>query len=168
MVKRKSFYEFIDKKSREGRRHLHIIRDVLTKHGMKVSDFSEANDNDEPYIFLHNPEKESSFHGVRIYQIGEAIAFRIQREEKTQPYGTAYPLKIPDMFADLVEDMKEEEAGKKVMEYMCKELQKFFVLSSRAENDLPGYGLGLVGDPMDQFIVRSGGIDIARQVGNSI
>lgn len=167
-MKRPSFYEFIDKKAREGRRQLNIIRDVLNRGGMNVLDFIETHDDHDPYIFVRNPDSNASFHGVRIYPIGDGIAFRIQKEEKTEPYGYAYALKISDMFADLVDEMKQEEAGKKVMENICKELRKFFILSAKAEADDEGYGIGLSRDPLDRFIVQSSGIDIARQVGNSI
>jgi hypothetical protein len=164
-MKRKGFNEFIDKKARDGRRHLNIIRQVLHHGGLRVSDFTEQND-DDPYIFIKNPETKSTFHGVRIYVIGDSIAFRVQREEKTHPYGMAYSIKIPEMFADLVEDMKEEEAGKKVMENICKELKKFFVLSAKAEEDLQSFEIQ-GGDPLNRLVVQSTGVDVARQVGNS-
>lgn len=164
-VKKKSFSEFIDKKGREGRRQLHIIREVLRKGGMRVADHVES--NDDPYIFIANPEAASSFHGVRVYKIGNGVAFRIQREEKTHPYGTAYLLKIPEMFNDLVEDMKEEQAGKKVMEYMVKELKKFFLLSATAETGLQTPDVQGSGDALGRLIVQSSGTDISRQVGNS-
>ncbi len=167
MLKRQSFDEFIDKKAREGRRHLHIIRDVLHKGGLKVADYTEHREDDDPYVFLYNPESGSSFRGVRIYNIGDGVAFRIQREEKTQPYGSAYSLKIPDMFNDLVEDMDQEKAGKKVMEYIIKEMQRFFVKSGRVENELQSSEIQ-GSDPMSRLVIQSSGLDMARQVGNSI
>ncbi len=164
-MQKHTFHEFLDKKAREGKRQLGIISKVLSKGGLKVTDFVEKHEG-EPYLFLHNPEGGSSFHGVRIYQIGDGIAFRVQREAKTHPYGTAYSLKIPDMFTDLVEDMKEEEAGKKVMESICKEMRRFFVLSDKADSEIGSFGI-LPGDSLGGLLLQSPGVDLARTVGSS-
>ncbi len=165
-MKRKHFSEFIDKKSREGKRQLAIIREVLQKGGLKVVDFSHTEDED-PYIFVYNTQSNDSFHGLRLYKIGDSIAFRIQREEKTHPYGSAYSYKVSDMFNDLVEDMNEEHAGKKVMEYMVKEIQRFFLLSSRADAEMRSADLSGSGDPMGRLIIQSTGTEFSRGIGGS-
>lgn len=130
----KSFGEFIDKKQRDATKQLEIIEKILRKGGMKVENFLET-DHRDPYIFCVSPIKNGSFDGIRIYKIGDKIAFRIQKESKTHPYGRAYPLDIEEMFNDLLSDegIKESEAGKKVIESVNKEIRKFFERSSDAE-----------------------------------
>lgn len=130
----KSFGEFIDKKQRDATKQLEIIEKILRKGGMKVENFLDT-DSRDPYIFCVNPIKNGSFDGIRIYKIGDKIAFRIQKENKTHPYGRAYPLDIEEMFNDLLSDegIEESEAGKKVIESVNKEIRKFFERSSEAE-----------------------------------
>lgn len=132
----KSFGEFIDKKKRDATRQLEVVEKVLRKGGLKVESFLEA-DSKDPYIFCFNPSKNGSFEGIRLYKIGNTIAFRIQKESKTHPYGKAYPLNIEEMFNDLLsdEDVDEKTAGKKVMEAVAKEVRKFFERSAEAEKD---------------------------------
>jgi hypothetical protein len=91
----------------------------------------------EPYVFCHNPSKNSSFDGVRIYKIGTDLAFRIQKESKTHPYGAAYPLPIESMFNDFLSDegIDESQAGKKIIESVGKEIKKFFDKSAEAERN---------------------------------
>lgn len=155
------FLEFVDRKQREAKKHLHLIEKLLQKGGMQVSSFLEEED---PYIFLKFPSKGLSFDGIRIYEIGEMIAYRIQKEEKTHPYGKAYMLDIEDMFNDYMsENMKEEEAGHKVIESVVTELKKFFEKSMEAEEDLKNSGQdGL------NIIVKAGGSDYASQVLNKM
>jgi len=88
---RRTFSEFVDKKSREGKKQLDILQKVLAHNGLKVQDFLGE---EEPYIFVKSPTDELSFEGVRIYKIGSNIAFRVQKESATHPYGRAYPLDV--------------------------------------------------------------------------
>jgi len=85
------FQEFVDKKEREAIRQLNIVKKLLESREMKVKSYLKE---DDPYIFLVNPLKNTFFDGVRIYKIGNSLAFRVQKEEKTHPFGTAYPLDI--------------------------------------------------------------------------
>jgi hypothetical protein len=66
------------------------------------------------------------------------------------------------MFNDFMsENMKEEEAGKKVIESVVEELQKFFVKSAKAEQDLRDSGQDGTG-----LIVKTGGTDYSSTVLN--
>jgi hypothetical protein len=161
-----SFGEFVDKKSREAKKQLSIVREMLQRNGMKVADFVES-DEENPYIFVHNPQSDSSFGGVRIYKIADKIAFRIAREEKTHPYGRAYALKIPEMFNDYVsDDFKQEEAGKKVIESVVKEVQKFFATSAKAERDLQVKGSQVgTDDPLGRVLIQNVTGDISDSMG---
>lgn len=151
------FFEFIDRKQREAKKHLKLIERLLRKGGMSV--YSHLED-EEPYIFVKAPNKKLSFDGVRIYEIGEMIAYRIQKEEQTHPYGTAYMLDVEDMFNDFMsENMKEEEAGHKVIKSVVEELQKFFSKSGQAEQELNSSDQDRSG-----LIIKAGGTDYSSQV----
>lgn len=155
------FLEFIDRKQREAIKHLRLVERLLKKSGMQVSSFLE---DEDPYIFIKIPGKRLSFDGIRIYEIGDMIAYRIQKEEKTQPYGNAYLLDIEDMFNDYMsENMKEEEAGKKVIESVAEELTKFFKKSADAEEEIRGNG-----QDSSNLIIKSGGSDYSSTVLNKI
>jgi lipoate-protein ligase A len=155
----KTFVEFVNKKEREAKRHLKIIKKLLESQGMKVTD--HLDDSDEPYIFMFNPQQNVTFDGIRIYQIGTQIAFRIQKEETTQPFGKAYPLDIEEMFNDLMSDHhKPEDAGKKVVEAVANEIKKFFIQSADAERDLRNGEF----DPMGKIVIRGGQSDYSNMV----
>jgi hypothetical protein len=136
-MRRKSFGEFVDKKKRECIKQLGILKQILEQGGMKVENFIHAESDDEPYIFCASHAKNASFDGVRIYKIGDQLAFRVQKENKTHPYGSAYPLPIEEMFNDFLSDegTDQKKAGKKVMDAVIKEIKRFFEKSIEAEND---------------------------------
>lgn len=127
------FLEYVDKKKRDTRHHLALVEKLLKHKGMKVESFFEEA---EPYVFLYSP-KSLSFDGVRIYEIADKVVFRVQKENKTHPYGRAYLLDLQEMFNDILADHdKEEEAVKKVIESVTKELNGFFEKSVIAEDEL--------------------------------
>lgn len=133
-MKNKSFGEFIDKKKREAIRQLGLIKEMLERSGLDVENFLHT--DDDSYIYCKNPTRNGSFDGVRIYKIGDQLAFRIQKESKTHPYGSAYPLPIEEMFHDLLSDNDDQmKAGKKVIEAVEREIRKFFEKSIHAERD---------------------------------
>ncbi len=136
-MRNKSFGDFVDKKKRESIRQLRLVKQLLEHTGMKVDNFLETEETSEPYIFCHNPSKNGTFDGVRIYKIGTDLAFRIQKESKTHPYGSAYPLPIESMFSDFLSDndTDESKAGKKIIEAVNKEIKRFFDKSTEAERD---------------------------------
>lgn len=161
-----TFLEFIDRKGREAKRHLLIVQKLLESQSLKVR--AHLDDEDEPYIFLYNPSKKLSFEGIRIYKIGSQMAWRVQKEEKTHPYGKAYQLDIEDMFDDFLSDhMQEEHAGKLVIKSVVEELQKFFVKTGQAEQDLMQGEFG-VNDPLGRVIVKSTGTDYSNLVHNKM
>ena len=109
----KQFLEFIDRRQREAIRHLKLVEKMLKKNGMDVRSFLEE---DEPYIFVKTTE-DVSFEGIRIYEIGNSLAYRVQKEPETHPYGTAYSLNLEDMFSDFMSDnINEDQAARKFME----------------------------------------------------
>lgn len=152
------FLEYVTRKQREAKNHLKLIEKLLQKGDLQASSYLE---DEEPYIFVKSPIKNMSFDGIRIYEIGDMIAYRIQKESKTEPFGKSYLIDIEDMFNDFMgENMKEEEAGKKVVESVIVELKKFFEKSSKAEEELKNT------DYDQNLIVKAGYSDYASQVLN--
>lgn len=136
-MRHRSFGDFVDKKKRESIRQLSLIKQMLEQNHLKVDNFLESKDGSDPYIFCYSPLRNGAFDGVRIYKIGNELAFRIQKESKTHPYGAAYPLPIESMFNDYLTDDESDEkkAGQKIIESIGKELQKFFEKSIKADNE---------------------------------
>lgn len=160
------FHQFLDKKGRETVKQLRLIGEMLGRHGMKVQNFLEG--DDDPYIFVQNPEAGSSFGGLRIYRVGEMLAYRVQKEAQTYPYGRAYGLKIEDMYNDLIsDDIKEEEAGKRVIESVGKEIKKFFEISQKAERDNQRQAMTASGDPMNRVLITTNGADYSTNLTQS-
>jgi hypothetical protein len=159
----KNFGDFIDKKQRDAMKQLKLIEQVLTKHGFQVDDFMTEGHEDDPYIFVSNPNKNTSFDGVRIYKIGDIIAFRIQKESETHPYGNAYTLAVEKMFDDLMseDEMDEIKAGKLVMKAIAKELHSFFDKSEQAEDESRA---GEIDMSNDNVMVRSTNSDYSSQI----
>lgn len=152
-----TFLEFVDKKQREAKRHLKIMQKLLESSGLRIKSY--VDDDEEPYVYLHNPSKKVTFDGVRIYQIGDQLAYRVQKEEKTHPYGKAYQLDIENMFSDYIGDQIDEmEAGKLVIKSVIEELNKFFNRTSQAEVELAAGEFGSP-DPLGSVIIRSTGSD---------
>jgi hypothetical protein len=155
----KLFREFIDRKQREAKRHLKIIEQVLQKSGLQAKGYFSS--DEEPYVFVKAPSKKLSFEGVRIYEIGEMVAYRVVKEEKTEPYGKAYRLNLEEMFNDYMSEnkMKEEEAAQKVIESVVLELKKFFAKSEEAEQQLKD-----VNGSESNVILKTGGTDYSSLV----
>ena len=138
----KTFGDFVSKKKRDSVKHLKIIEKILRKQGLRVESFLDG-DADDPYVYCFNPSKNTTFDGVRIYTIAGQVAFRVQKESKTHPYGRAYPLNIEEMFEDFLTDdgINEQEAGQKVIESVGKEVRRFFDRSLDAERNDRRFGL---------------------------
>jgi len=142
-MRNKSFGDFMNKKKRDGIDHLNIVEKILRNNGLKVENFINEDNEGDPYVFCYNPLQNASFNGVRIYILGDQLAFRVQNEKNTHPYGSAYPLNIEEMFHDFLSDknLDKEKAGKKVIESISKEIKKFFEKSSQIEKDERGTGI---------------------------
>jgi len=152
------FLEFIDRKQREARRHLKIVEQLLKKGGLSVKAHI---DDEDPYVFLKATNPKLSFDGIRIYEVGEMVAYRVVKEEKTEPYGKAYQLNLEEMFNDYMsESPHQEEAAQKVIEGVTNELKRFFDKSALAERDLKDHEFGDNGN----VILKTGGSDYSSLV----
>lgn len=136
-MRHSNFGQYVDKRKRESIHQLTIVKQLLERNNLKVDNFLETDEGNDPYIYCHNPSKNGSFDGVRIYKIGNNICLRIQKESKTHPYGTAYELPIEAMFSDFMSDdgINERKAGKKIIESITQEVRRFFDKSVEAERD---------------------------------
>ncbi len=128
----KTFGEFVDRKKRDTIKHLKLLKKVLESKGFTVQSFV-SNDESPSYIYCHNPDRNAEFQGIRVYEILGKMAFRVQNEATTHPYGSAYSIPVEDMYTDfLSEDEDEAKAGKKVIEAIVNEVKRFFERSNRA------------------------------------
>lgn len=131
----KTFREFLDRKEREAVTHLHIVKKLLEQAGFTVDSFLVS--DEDPYIFVHSNDDSLSFAGVRVYSIGETLAYRIQKESETHPYGKSYLLDVEGMYNDVISDLGDEEkTGKKVIKSVAEEFKRFFKKSREAEQHL--------------------------------
>lgn len=157
----RNFMEFVDRKQRESSEQLEIVKKILEDGKMEVKDHL---DKEEPFLFVKANNKKLPFEGVRVYHIGDQIAYRVQNLSDTEPYGRAYALNMEDMFNDFMsENMTEEEAGKKVMESVVKEIKKFFKRSAEAEQEVRTGQKDGVGT-----IIKTGGTDYSAMVLNRL
>jgi hypothetical protein len=165
-MRNRSFGDFVDKKKRESIRQLRIMKQLLERHGLRVDNYLETEEDHEPYVFCYNPNRDGGFDGIRIYKIGSDLAFRIQKESKTHPYGAAYPLPIESMFSDFLSDdgIDEAKAGKKIIEAVSKEVKKFFERSLEAERD--DRQQGIEKDAAGSVLVRTTGTDYSALIYN--
>jgi hypothetical protein len=152
----RSFRDFYENKVRQAIKQLNIVAQVIEKAGFKIDHFLDEHFTD-PYVYIHNPNNDTSFEGVRLYRIGDKIAYRAQRENKTHPYGNAYTLDVELMFDDLMEEgeMKPEQIGHKVMTMIADELRSFFEESAEAEREENGLDANKQNDTLGQVSIRN-------------
>jgi len=154
------FIEFIDKHQRESKKQLGILKKLFEMQDYKVSDHIK---DEDPFIFVHSPVS-LTFEGIRIYKIGDQLAFRVQKEEDTHPFGRAYPIDIEDMFDDLMSEMHNpDKAGKEVAKAVISEIKRFFEKSSEAEKELRSIQVDPA-DPFGRVIMR--GNDVGTDYAN--
>jgi len=135
----RAFKDYLDHEQRKVIRQLKIVQKVLEHAGMKTEDFTDLNDpNKQPFIFCLNTSGTKFFDGVRIYSIGDKLAYRVQKESQTHPFGRSYPLYIPEIFNDFLneEGADPKKAGHKVIEEVPNILRRFFERSAQAEVEL--------------------------------
>ncbi len=168
-MRNRSFGDFVDKKQRESARQLKLLKQLLESGGLKVENFLDTDDRDDPYIFCFMPTRNGSFDGIRIYKIGEHIAFRIQKENQTHPYGSAYPLPIEDMFHDFLgeeDNVDQMKAGEKIIKSVIKEIRRFFDKSVEAEREERDQAIDQEKDNGGSPLVRTTGTDYSSLVYN--
>lgn len=149
------FSSFLDKKNKQARKELELVKEVLDEGEMQVEDHLKS---DPPYLFLKGEGANLDFDGVRIYKVGSNLAYRIQKESKTEPYGAAYPLNIEEMFGDLITDMDEEKAAEEIKKALVAEFKNFFKKSSEAQDKINSDGT----DMQSKIVVSGGAGDLSN------
>lgn len=158
------FLEYVDKKERESRRELNILKDVLEQNHFKTKTFLE--NIGDPYIFVYTPKNiELPFEGIRIYKIGKNMAFRVQNEPDAEPYGKAYMLDVEKIYEDQISDTaNEEEAGKQVIKCIIEDITRFFNQSASARAALKDVEIQKSYDPLSRVVIGTNGTDYANTV----
>jgi hypothetical protein len=154
------FNEFVNHRERESRDHLKLIEKILKsgKDSLKVKSFLSE---DDPYLFVYAPNENFTFEGIRVYPIGDTYAYKIQNAEDTQPFGKAYSLDLEKMFADHMSDnIESDEAAKRVSENVKREINRFFELTGKAEEELAGT------KPDSGYVLKTGGSDYSSLIFN--
>lgn len=161
-----TFGEFVDKKMRVSRKRLDLVERVLVREKFIVR--PHLDDTEEPYLYIASPHTRLSFGGVRIYITGESVAYRVQKDDKTHPYGKSYRLDIEEMYDDLMseEEMTEKKAVVQVVEAVGKELNKFFQESLKAEKEIKHSEFDAIGDPLGRVAIRQSTMDYGNLVNN--
>lgn len=156
------FLEFVDKKQRDAVHQLKIIKQMLEQHDFDVDGYL---DTENPYIFVKSPNSSLSFGGVRIYKVGDTIAYRVQKDKRTHPYGKAYNLDLEEMYNDLLsDDMDPQKAGTQVIKAVINELKKFFENSKKAEKELQDMEFDADKDPLGKVMVRPNTLDYSSMI----
>jgi len=156
------FNEFVNHRERESRDHLKLIEKILKsgKDSLKVKSFLSE---DDPYLFVYAPNDNFTFEGIRVYPIGDIYAYKIQNAEDTQPFGKAYSLDLEKMFADHMSDnIESDEAAKRVSENVKREINRFFELTGKAEEELAGT------KPDSGYVLKTGGSDYSSLIFNKL
>lgn len=157
-----TFVEFTNRKYRESTNKLNLLYKLFRKGGLQVENHTKK--CDDPYLFVRSNEPTYSMGGVRVYKIGDYIAFRVQKDSETHPYGRAYPLEVEEIFEDFVEDMSPEKAFEKTAETIVEEINRFFTESIKADKEVNYSNIEGDKDPMGRVMVRSTGTDYANTV----
>lgn len=163
------FNEYIDRTDDETTKRLNTIRKALQRGGYRVQDF--ALKDQDPHIFVYALPKVATFEGIRIYLLGDILAFKAQKKVETEPYGKAYTFAIQDMYDDMVleygDSPDKELPVKKTILKMADELRMFFVKSKTAEESLVQMQLTSIEDKSGQkdgIVVNTTGTDYANKV----
>lgn len=158
-----TFGDFLYKKERDNKENLRLLGLIFKKSGFKVK--SGLGDGHSPYVFIYKPSGLSkavddlSFDGVRLYFLGEVLAYRPQMRHNSQPFGEAYNMDVTGMFRDLMAE-GDKKAGLKVIHYIIQELRDFFIQSGKADQEMPDGG----DDGQMGMIVGGTGSDYSNKV----
>lgn len=139
------FQDFVDRKHRKAIRELKILEQIVKMGGFETKGFFE--DKFDPYVFVKS-NTETPFEGIRLYKIGDHIAYRVQNEVDSHPYGSAFDLNVEAMFDDYVEDGEHKHLGEKVAKSVVEDLKHFFKINAQMSRDMLKDGMAQ--DPFKQ------------------
>ncbi len=128
-----NFFEYVDRKQRQVVRQLKIVKRILAQAGLQVASHLDFHHKEEPYLYVYNPNSDTKF-GLRVYGVGEELAYRLQRKEKTHPYGKPNRLIVADMWDDFKAEGKDDTAAaEEVIKAVGEEVADYFKQSAKAE-----------------------------------
>lgn len=128
-----TFFEYVDRKQRQVVRQLKIVKRILGQAGLQVASQLNFRHKEEPYLYVYNPNSDTKF-GLRVYGVGEELAYRLQRKEKTHPYGKPNRLTIADMWDDIKSEGKDDAAAaNEIIKAVGDEITDYFKQSAKAE-----------------------------------
>jgi len=161
----KNFLEFVNVKDDQKVENLELLTTILRNDGLKVHEFLD--NHKEPYIYVFNPLDDLSFQGVTVYKKGDILAFRAQRYQDSQPYGSAYNIDMQGIYDDLLykENDKKKALGI-ICKKLCKNMRDFFRKSKKAEDEVLKSQLRSPedSDGAGQIIIRNTGTDYSNQI----
>ena len=183
----RTFLEFFKRDETISKQHLKLLKKVFEEDGMYTQDFFD-DEEVEPYIFVMAPS-DLSFQGVRFYQKGNILAYRVQKAPKTVPYGKPYEMDLQKMIDDILLSEKDKmKATEKLAAQICKKVKDFFKQTKKAEerildselsdNGLDGSGKITIRNANNEptnpkaanqnpMIVKLGGTDYSSNLTNS-
>jgi len=131
----RTFVEYVDRKQRDAIRELKLVKRILKHGGLKVESRLHSPD-DDPYLFIYNPDTAPEF-GLRVYKLGgQDIYFRPQKAPKKHPWGEAVTLDVKGIFEDVISDEKDEgKAAQQIIKAVTEEVRKYFKTNAKAEKD---------------------------------
>lgn len=132
--------EYIEHEVKEAVRKLAVLKELLEAQGLKVQ--QNLSNTDDPFLYVHSTVKDLPFEGVRLYEIGKQLAFRVQKQADKHPHGKAYALPVEKIYEDLLSDehgstKNENELGEVLAKSIADEFRSFFQKSKDALNQLP-------------------------------
>jgi len=143
-----TFFEFFKRDEYESRKHLKLLKKVFSDDGMYSIDFTDG-EHEEPYIYVAAPS-DVSYQGLRVYQKGNILAFRVQKNPKTVPYGTPVEIKIQNILDKILMDVdNEDDAVENLNKEICKIVKDFFKQTKTAEEKI--LNAELSDDSLDGF-----------------
>jgi hypothetical protein len=121
-------------------KRLHNLYLALKKGGLAV--INRIHQQNDPHLWVQAHPQPEEYRGLRIYLLGNICAFRVQKLEKTEPYGKSYLLDLQEMYDNILEDLGEEEDNKDpnmamniLIKQMCDKIRKFYIDSIKDEEE---------------------------------
>jgi hypothetical protein len=118
-----TFLEYSIHRVREQQpKKLKLLLQAIKAAGLVAIDHTD-NEKD-PHIFLKAFPQPEEFDGVRVYILGHIVAFRVQKNEGTSPYGKAYLLDMQKIYEDLLEeeDPNTEEEKRETLKKLVRKI----------------------------------------------
>lgn len=129
------FSDYLKSRNYSGRRKLAIFAEVMRRADLHVI---PRFDGAEPHLFVsRGPDRT----GVRIYEIGDRLAFRVQDLPDGEPHGRAFGIDVQRLFEEIIEEIDDktpENAAWLLLGELGNAMKSFFADSIKAARKKPG------------------------------